>query len=195
MRYRNRRSSERGEQTTCVRHDIADDVDPAHDALAFEGLPRAVVRAEEEPREAIRLDPVALLRHVEVAAAQPRLHVRERDRRVCRGTRAGERRVRVAVDEDDVGRFGSDPFRDRGLHRVGVGGVEIEPVARLGEAELVEEDLGHGVEPVLPRVQDDLFDARIAECRRQRRCLDELRAVPDDGEHLHATKPTSATRA
>ena len=55
-----------------------------------------------------------------------------------------------------------------------IGGVEIEPVARLGEAELVEEDLGHRVEPVLPRVQDDLFDACIAECA-------DSGAVGDDG--------------
>ena len=165
MGHRERRSCERGEQAARIRHDVADDVDPAHDALALERPPRAVVRAEEEPREAIGLDSVVLLGHVEIAAAQPRLHVRERDRRVGGGARAGERRVRVAVDEDDVGRLGSDPLRDRRLHRVRIGGVEIEPVARLGEAELVEEDLGHRVEPVLPCVQDDLVDARFAERR------------------------------
>ena len=73
-------------------------------------------------------------------------------------------------------------------------GVQIEAIARLGETELVEEDLGHDVVPVLPRVQHDLVDARVAQSGRERRGLDELRAVPDDGEDLHATKPTNARR-
>ena len=130
---------------------------------------------------------------VEVAAAEPSLDVCERDRRIGCGARAGERRVRVAVDEDEVGRLGSDPLRDRRLHRVRVGGVEIEAVARLGEAELVEEDLGHRVEPVLAGVQHDLVDPGLAKGGRQRRRLDELRTVSDDGEDLHATKPTNVS--
>ena len=143
-----------------VGHHVADDVDPAHDALVLQRPARTVVRAEEEPGEAVGLDPVVLLRHREVAASKPRLDVRERDRRVGGSARAGERRVRVAVDEDEVRRLGGDPLRDRGLHHVDVGGVQVEAVPRLGEAELVEEDLGHDVEPVLARVQHDLVHRR-----------------------------------
>ena len=70
--------------------------------------------------------------------------------------------------------------------------VQIEAIARLREAELVEEDLRHDVVPVLPGVEHDLVDPRFAQRGRERRGLDELRAVPDDGEDLHATKPTKA---
>ena len=135
-----------------------------------------------------------LLGHREVAAAQPGLDVRERDRRVRCGPRARERRVRVAVDEDDVGRLRGDPLGDRRLHPLGVRGVQIEAVARLGEAELVEEDLRQRVVPVLPRVEDDLVDPGVAQRGGERSGLDELRAVADDGEDLHATKPTNERR-
>ena len=193
VRYGKRRPGERGEESARVCHDVADDVDSPEDTFGPERSPRAVVGAEQEPGEAIGLDPVVLLRHREVAASQPGLDVRERDRRVRCRPRSRKRRVRVAVDEDDVRRLRGDPLGDRGLHLLDVRGVEIEAIARFAQAELVEEDLGHDVIPVLPRVEHDLVDPRIAQGRRERRGLDELRAVPDDGEDLHATKPTNET--
>ena len=189
-----RRARQRCEEPARVGHDVADDVDPAQHSFRLERALRPVVGAEQEPGEAVGLDPVVLLRHREVATSQPGLDVRERDRRICRGLRAGERRVRVAVDEDDVGRLRGDPLGDRGLHPRRVRGVQIEAIARLGESELVEEDLRHDVVPVLARVEHDLVDPRFAQCSGERRCLDELRAVADDGEDLHATKPTNARR-
>ena len=48
-----------------------------------------------------------------------------------RGARAGERRVRVAVDEHPVGPLAaSTTSRDRRGHRRRVGGAQVEPVAR-----------------------------------------------------------------
>ena len=98
-----RRAGQRCEEPARVGHDVADDVDPAQHSFRFERSFRSVVGAEQEPGEAVGLDPVVLLRHREVAASQPGLDVRERDRRIRCGLRAGERRVRVAVDEHDVG--------------------------------------------------------------------------------------------
>src|SRR3954454_19955819 len=43
---------------------------------------------------------------------------------------------------------------------------------------------------MLPGVEGDLVDPRVAQRERERRGLDELRSVPDDGEDLHAGKPT-----
>ena len=63
--------------------------------------------------------------------------------------------------------------------------MEVEPVSGLREPELVEEDLRQLRVVVLARVEDALVDPRLAKRERERSRLDELRAVPDDGEHLH----------
>ena len=73
------------------------------DVLAVEDLLRAVVGREEQLREPVGLDPVVLLRHRVVVAAQPGLDVRQRDAGLDSCPRAAERRVRVAVDEHPVG--------------------------------------------------------------------------------------------
>ena len=46
---------------------------------------------------------------------------------------------------------------------VGVGGVEVEPVARLGQPELRVEDVGELRIPVLAGVEADLLDAGLAQ--------------------------------
>ena len=68
VRNREARSGDRGEDPARVGHDVSDDVDPPEHAFLLERRLRAVVRAEEEPRDLVGLDPVPLLRHVEVAA-------------------------------------------------------------------------------------------------------------------------------
>ena len=146
-------------------------------------------------RDAVDLDAVPFLRHREVAAPQAGLDVRERNPLRDRGTRAGERRVRVAVDEHPVGTLALHRMTDVRLHRVRIGGVALEPVVRLGKSELVEEDLRELVVVVLARMQHDLLDACVAKRERHRRRLHELRAVAHDGEnlqrgkHLHTGKP------
>ena len=131
--------------------------------------------------EPVDLDAVALLGHREVEAAQPGLDVGDGDL-FARGMRAGEGRVRVAVDEHPVGPLRLDHLADRRRHRSRVGGAQIEAVGRLGYAQLVEEDLRHRRVPVLSGVEHDLVDPGVPQCDRERRRLDELRAVPDDGE-------------
>ena len=141
--------------------------------------------SEAQLRDSVDLDPVPLLRHREIAASQTGLDVRERNALRDRGTCARERRVRVAVDEHPVGPLAPRRLADVRLHRVGVGRVEVEPVRRLRELELVEEDLRQLRVVVLARVQHDLLDTCVAKRERERRRLHELRAVAHDGEHLH----------
>ncbi len=147
---------------------------------------RALVRAEKHRGELVGLDAVALLGHREVAAAQAGLDVRQRQVERGRGKGAGERRVGIAVDEHPVGPLLAQASLDRRLHDLWVGGAQVEPVARLREAELLEEDLRKLVVVVLPGVDDDLVETVLAEGDRRGRGLNELGAVAHDRGDFHA---------
>ncbi len=150
VRDRERGARDGTEEPARVGHHVADDVEAAEHALVLQRPLRAVVGAEQEPRDPVDFDARVLLGHGEVAAAKTGLDVRDRNRRVRGRPCSCQRRVRVAVHEDDVGLLARDPCRDLRLHPIHVGRVQVEPVARLREPELVEEDLRHDVEPVLP---------------------------------------------
>ena len=98
------------------------------------------------------------------------------------------RRVRVAEDERPVGPLLLERGCDRRPHRLGVGGVQVEPVARLGQPELRVEDVGELRIPVLAGVETDLLDPGLAQRGGDRTGLDELRTVADDGEDLHSRR-------
>ena len=68
--------------------------------------------------------------------------------------------------------------------------MEVEAVAGLRKAQLVEEHLGERVEPVLPRVEDDLLDPRVPKGGGHGPGLDELGPIPHDREDLHLRKAT-----
>ena len=168
-----------------VGHHVADDDRAAGHALVRERLRRPLVGTEEQYGEPVDLDPGALLGHRQVAASQARLDVREGNAGGGRRARAREGRARVAQDEHDVGTLGLHHPAERPRQRVDVGGAKVEPVRRLGQAELLEEDLRELVVPVLARVDDDLVDPRLPQRDGERRGLDELRPVADDGEEAH----------
>src|SRR5207237_10256133 len=147
---------------------------------------RTLVRAEAHCGELVGLDAVAFFGHREVAAAQAGLDVRQRKLERGRGERPGKRRVGVAVDEHPVGPLLAQASLDRGLHRVRVSCAQVEAVARLREAQLLEEDLRELVVVVLPGVDDDLVETVLAEGDRRGRGLDELGAVAHDRGDFHA---------
>ena len=124
-----------------VGHHIADDLDPAGDAFTGEHVARPLVRAEEQLRALVCLDPVPLLGHGEVTAAETCLDVGERQAELLRGERPRQRRVRVAVDQHPVGLLGAEALHDRRSHHVRVGRAQVEPVLRLREPELLEKHL------------------------------------------------------
>ena len=66
-----------------------------------------------------------------------------RERNVFRNRcpRAGESRVRVAVDEDPVRLLALDGLANARLHRIRIGCMQFEQVLGLTQAQLVEEDL------------------------------------------------------
>ena len=183
------------ELARCIEHHVADDLAPAGDALVGKRLRRELVRCEQDRRQPVDLDAVPLLGHLEVAAAEARLHVSLPDPGVVGGQRAGEGRVRVPEDKHDVGPLGCDRATDSGPHRRRLRGVEIESVLRLRQPQLVEEDLRQLGVVVLPSMQDDLLGSTVAKGDRKRRRLDELRAVSDHGENLQGAGTLGALRA
>src|SRR6185295_4906024 len=86
-----------------IEHDVAYLVDALRDALRLQVRHRGAGRGEQEARHAVDENPVELLRHRPIEGAEARLDVRDRDAELRRGECAGERRVRVAIDEDEVG--------------------------------------------------------------------------------------------
>ena len=124
-----------------------------------------------------------------VERAHPRLDVRDRDAGLRGGQPAGERRVRVAVDEHDVGPLVRQQRAERGEHARGLLGVR--PACRgrararaAGRPSSREEHRRQLVVVVLAGVDEQLLVA-LAQRARHRRRLDELRPVPDDGDDLH----------
>ena len=171
-----------------VRHHIADHLDPAADAFAAQRRRRPLVRRKQEVGHAVDGDPVALLRHREVAAPESRLDVRNRHSRGDRRFRPGQGRVRVAVHERPLRPLALERSGDPGPHRVGVGRVEVEPVRRLRQRELLEEHVGELGIPVLAGVDDHLVDLRGTQGNGYRARLDELRAVAHDRENPHRVR-------
>ena len=78
VRRRDPRPSDRREAERRIRHDVTDHLGPAPDALVAERRDGPLVRAEEQGCEPVDLDPRALLRHREVAAAEARLDMGDR---------------------------------------------------------------------------------------------------------------------
>ena len=185
VRRRDALARDRREAKRRVGHHVTDDERLSRDSFGGERRDRALVGAEQERREAVDLDPRPLLRHREVAAAEARLDVRERDPDGGRRPRSGERGVRVAEDDDGVGPLRLDDPANGGRQRLDVGRAEVEPVRGLRQPQLLEEDLRELGVPVLAGVDDDLVDARLAERHRERGRLDELRPVADDGQDAH----------
>ena len=133
-------------------------------------------------------DAVELLGHRAVERAHAGLDVRDRHAGLRSGERAGEGRVRVAVDEHGVGRLAGDQRLERAEHARRLRAVrpERDPELTIGrrEAELGEEHRREVVVEVLPSVDQELLVA-FAQARRYRRRLDELGAVPDHREDPH----------
>jgi hypothetical protein len=178
------------EQQRDVDHHVAHELDSPGDVLALEVGHRGRRGAQQQVGEVVGEDAVDLLGHRAIEGAHPGLDVG--DRHVGLGGRkpAGERRVRVAVDEDEVGLLDGDERTERGEHPRRLIGVRAAVDAELAlgprHAELVDEDRRELVVVVLAGVDEQLVVLGAQQARDGGR-LDELRAVPDDGEDLQAS--------
>ena len=140
-------------------------------------------------------DAVELLGHRAIERAHARLDVRHRDAGLGGGERAGERRVRVAVDEHRVGPLVAQQLAERAEHAARLLGVRAAAERQLDlgrrHVELAHEDRRELVVVVLAGVDEQLVVGG-AQRPRDGRGLDELRPVADDRDDLHRGDPRSA---
>jgi hypothetical protein len=174
-----------------VDHDVADQVDllPG-DALALQ-IPRtARLGAEEQVADRVREDPVDLLGHAAVEAAQAGLDVHQRDAQLHGDQAAGDRAVHVAHHEHGVRpvleQHRLEALHDLGrLHRVRAA-ADAEVQVRLRDSELPEEQIAHVRVVVLPRVHEQRFDfGARCEGLHQGGYLHQVRARADHVHDLH----------
>ena len=143
-----------------VDHRVADEVHPLlGDPLGAQVLDRLVAVEEEVLRRGVGDDPVDLLGHRAVEAAQAGLDVGDRDRSLGRGQRRRQGRVDVAGDDHQVG-----PLLEPGPAPAAPSPAPSaaawlpEPTSSMwsgaGTPELLEEDLGHQPVVVLAGVDD-----------------------------------------
>ena len=158
------------------------------DALPGQVGERRFGRAQEQRRQVVGHDPVDLFGHPPVVAAQACFDVRDRDVQLGADQRAGQRGVRVAVDEQPVrlllDRDGLDARQHRpGLHPVPAR-ADLQVGVRRGDVELAEEQVRHRFVVVLAGVEQELL-VLAAKGLRNGRGFDELRSRADHRENLH----------
>jgi hypothetical protein len=184
LQHRRALARPRGQQLRDVHHHVAHDHDLARDVLVAQVAGRRGRRAQQQVGGVVGEHAVELLGHRAVERAHPRLHMGDRDPHLRRGQRAGQRRVRVAVDEHHVGALGRQQRRQRGQHAarlLGVGAAaQLEQVLGPRQLQLVEEDLRQLRVVVLARVDEHLLGG-VTEPGRDRGGLHELRSVANDG--------------
>src|SRR5690606_15285763 len=118
---------------------------------------------------------------------------------------AGERRVRVAVHDDDVGPLLENDPLELDEHPAGLvrmrAGADAEVDGRPRDVKLLEEHVRHAAVVVLAGMHDDVVEARPIPAAEpvhratDRRDLHELRAGPDDAERTHQRAATATSPA
>ena len=107
-------------------------------------------------------DAVDFFRHRAVERPQTRLEMRHRHMQFGRREGAGQRRIRIARHQHDIGALGEDRRLDAGQHAAGhlavAAAVNAEVDPRRGDPEFVEEDPRHRRIEMLAGMQQDFLD-------------------------------------
>ena len=139
----------------------------------------------------VRDDSINLLGHRPIERSQSGLDVSERPPHLRRDERAGERRVRVSIHQDEVRLLPLEDVFETAHHLRGLPGMtagsDSEVVVRPRHVQDVEEHVGHVLVVVLPGV-DQNFLMMLSDLPAHRRGLDELRACADDARDLHGPR-------
>jgi hypothetical protein len=179
---------DRHERQGDVRHHIAHEVDVVTDVLGRQVLHGGGGGAEEHVARVVGQHAVQLLGHHPVERAHSRLDVRHGDAHLGCRKGAGERRVRVPVDQNPVGDDLRERTRKRGDHARGLlavrAVVDVQLTVGCRDSQLVEEDPAEVVVVVLTGVDQHLV-ALLAQFAGHRRGLHELRPVSNDRRYQH----------
>jgi hypothetical protein len=166
-----------------VDHRVAADVDAlVGNALAAQDVPRVLGRREQVIGQVVREDAVDLLGHAAIVGSQTRLDVPDADAHLVRGERGSEHRVRVALDEHDVGLgLGEDRLHaahDRAdLVRLRAR-ADGQVLVRRRQSQLLEEHAVHLERVVLAGVEQHVWHVARDAGADDRRHLDDFRRVP-----------------
>jgi len=136
-------------------------------------------------------DAVHLLRHLPVEGPQAGFHVSEGHPHFRGDEGPRERRVRVAVHEDEVRPLLLEDVLEASHHVGGLPAVapapDSEVVVRPGDVQDFEEHIRHVLVVMLPRVDQDLFVV-LPNLAAHRRGLDELRSCADDARNFQGAQ-------
>ena len=175
-----------------IEHDVTCDGNALLDALLFQVFARRLRGAEQPGGDMVREHAVLLLRHAHVVGAQTGLHVGHGDVQLAGGQRAGQRGVRVAVHQKDIRLFALDDLLHADQHFACLpavrAGAHAELIGGAGNAQLLEENIGHILIIVLAGVHDELLAQRL-EGSADDGSLDKLRACAHNCENLQASSP------
>ena len=166
-----------------VGEDIPLHVDRATNLLAQKHVSGVLAGGEQQVRDAVGLDPVALLRDVVPVAPQAGFDMEQGNARSLRRPGAGERRVGIAPDQDRIRVLPLDHLGDAAL---GDGDAPLvwerpdsEVVVGERQAQVGDQQVRHSRVVMLPGVDEDLVDA-ACERQRERPGLDDVGPRPDD---------------
>ena len=177
-----------------VDHDVADTEDfVVVDALADQVQVAIFRRREEEVGELVGHEAIDLFGHRAIEGAKPGFDVSDAHVQLGADERRGHRGIDVAVDEHEIRLpFQHDRFEARhDFSRLGGvrPGAHREIDVRLGNPELLEEDVRHERVVVLAGVDDRLPDAVVPQRGDDRRRLHEIGSRSDDVKNVHQLSP------
>jgi hypothetical protein len=161
-----------------VDHQIADEKDFfVRNPFLTEVINATLLSDEKLVGNAVRHEPINLLRHAAISTAQARLHMGYPDVHLIRNERAGKRRVDIPNDNHQVRLFLLDD-RFEGCHDAGrllrvapasYSQIHVGP----GQLQLAEEDIAHLFVVVLARMHNFGLEPIV------------LLQGPVQGSHLH----------
>ncbi len=169
-----------------VDHHVADQEDP----VVLNAFPSKVGHAvllgrEQVCGQGVRHDPVYLLGHPSVEAAEPGLDVSHRHARLGSDEGGCQRRVHVANHQDQIRPAVAQHRFEGGHHAARLRAMRARPDPKLdvrcGHPELAEKDIGHRDVIVLAGVDERAIEGvgGMAEGRHERRHLHEVGSRPD----------------
>jgi len=182
----------------CVDDGVASHLDaPVRNRLGPELVGRLLGGCKEVLGGVVDEYPVELLRHLPVEAPEAGLDVGQGPVALAGDNAAREGRVRVALDDDDVGRFALEHLSQTRHHLARLGRVvarpDFEVVLRGRQFQVVEEHLVEALGVVLARMHDAVVDSDTVTGSDYRREFDYLgtRSEHEDqsGRHGRTNPP------